>query len=297
MKRIFKQAVCAALIIPMLQAAALSSAESCTAWAAAGDRVSNGGILLAKNRDWEPERNELKLVTPEKGFRYMGLLALQPDGSRWVVAGINEKELVVISTTASSIPRKERLTGARGLDEKVLANCDSVDSVIRHRDMLSESHPVFLMLADKSGIACVEIAPEGRIAVKTTNSGTLCHTNHYIDSHLLWANRKIGSSSSSRLDRIEQLLAEHSSPLTLEDFVRFSEDRNDGPDESIWRTGSRPGKTRTLASWIVSIPEKGVPSLYLKLANPGETEKMYRLQIDETLWTKGWSETGAAFHQ
>jgi isopenicillin-N N-acyltransferase like protein len=286
-RRIWMQTVLAALVFPMLQMAALSSAHSCTAWAVAGDRVRDGGTLLAKNRDWKPEEDELKLVTPEKGFRYMALLALRSGRTRWVVAGINEKELAVISTTVSSIPKQERLIGKGGINEKILANFDSVDAVIHQKGKLSENHPTFLMLADRHKIAYIEIAPGGDVAAKVSENGTLCHTNHYIDSGFLWANKKVGTSSSKRLHRIEQLLTEHSSPLTLDDFAGFSDDRHDGPDDSIWRTGSSPGRTRTLATWIVSIPESGFPSLYVKLANPGEAEKTFRLKLDETFWNKG----------
>ena len=284
------QVLLIALVVSMFHVAAPTSAHSCTAWAAAGDRVRGGGALLAKNRDWKPEEDELKLVTPENGFRYLALLAVRSGMTRWVVAGINEKELAVISTTVSSIPREERLMGAGAINEKILANFASVDSVIQQRGMLSECRPTFLMLADRRKIACIEIAPGGRVAVRVSDNGTLCHTNHYIDSGLLWANKKIGMSSSTRLDRIEHLLTEHPSPLTLDDFAAFSEDRHDGADNSIWRTGSSPEKTRTLASWILSIPENGFPDLYVKLANPGEAEKKCRLTLDEAFWEKGWSD-------
>ncbi len=279
-------------VVLTVQFAAVSSARPCTAWAVAGYRASHGGTLLAKNRDWKPERDELKLVVPARGFRYLALFALHSNGRRFVAAGINERGLAVISTSASSVPRKERAVGAGGLNEKLLASFDSVESVMQQKGMLSGGHPIFLMLADNSEIAQIEIAPHGAVASKTVNRGALCHTNHYLDPKLLWANHKIGKSSAKRLERIEQLLTGHHCPLTLNDFISFSGDRHDGPDDSIWRTGSSPGKERTLATWIVSIPVKGVPSLYVKLANPGETEKSYRLELDESLWTHGWGDGG-----
>jgi hypothetical protein len=73
-------------------------------------------------------------------------------------------------------------------------------------------------------------------------------------------------------------------PLTMEDFIKFSGDKNDGPDNSIWRTGSTPQKTRTLATWIVEIPKNDVPTLYVKCANPGEEEKTYEVKLEDKLW-------------
>lgn len=91
--------------------------------------------------------------------------------------------------------------------------------------------------------------------------------------------RKPGASSTKRSARIEELLKNPGSPYTVDDFIRFSEDKTAGADNSIWRTGSAPHKTRTLATWVVSIPASGSPRLYLKTANPGEAERLCRLTV------------------
>jgi hypothetical protein len=89
-----------------------------------------------------------------------------------------------------------------------------------------------------------------------------------------------------RLERIQRLLAMRPRPLTLADFISFSGDRHDGPDYGIWRSGSTPKKIRTLASWIVRLPANGPPTLYVKLANPGEPPATRRLQLDTSFWEK-----------
>ena len=49
-------------------------ANACTLWAAAGDRVVGGGTMIHKNRDWLPDhQQELRLVTPKSGYRYLSL--------------------------------------------------------------------------------------------------------------------------------------------------------------------------------------------------------------------------------
>ncbi|MCE5244047.1 MAG: carcinine hydrolase/isopenicillin-N N-acyltransferase family protein [Syntrophobacteraceae bacterium] len=273
------------LILLLLLEAFPVGASACTCWSAAGERALGGGTILAKNRDWEPQRDELKVVAPPGGLRYVALVAIPDGGKRRVVAGVNEKGLAVVSLSASSVPKKDRTIGAGGLNEKLLAGFDSVDAALGRKELLSAHRPAFLMLADGKRIAEVEIAPRGDVAVRVTDNGTLCHTNHYLDPKLVWANSKIGKSSARRLDRIRELVGGHPSPFGMEDFIAFSDDRHDGPDESIWRTGSTPEKTRTLAGWIVAVPRNGVPSLYVKLANPGEKERTYKVKLDQTVWS------------
>jgi hypothetical protein len=59
----------------------------------------------------------------------------------------------------------------------------------------------------------------------------------------------IGKSSAVRFDRIQELLGEKKGNFTPADFTAMSRDSVAGPDNSIWRTGSTPTTTRTLATW------------------------------------------------
>ncbi|HPZ09218.1 MAG TPA: carcinine hydrolase/isopenicillin-N N-acyltransferase family protein, partial [Candidatus Eremiobacteraeota bacterium] len=94
-------------------------------------------------------------------------------------------------------------------------------------------------------------------------------------------------SSKIRYNRIKYLLENHANPLKIEDFIDMSQDTHDGPDNSIWRTGSTPKKTRTLGTWIVAIPKNDFPELYIKFANPEEDERIYRFTLDEAFWESG----------
>lgn len=263
------------ILVVLFVSVAAIPAEACTLWAAAGSSVAGGGTLIVKNRDWAPDhRQELRLVSPEKGYRFYGLFAV---GSRapGVKAGINERGLVVVSASASSIPTQERLEmeHTKGLMTKLLSECDSVDTVLAKQSYFLG--PEYLLVADQHKIAVIEIGPDGKTAIETKENGVLTHTNHYLDSNLTFANKRIGVSSRDRLARIQELTAAGS--FTMDDFVRMSEDRDSGPDNSIWRTGSAPGKERTLATWIVALLPGKAPELYVRLANPGETEQVYRL--------------------
>lgn len=253
-----------------------SPALGCTLWAAAGEAVAGGGSIIAKNRDWRPDhRQELRLITPRQGLRFYGLYAVGGDAPG-LKAGVNERGLVAVSASAGSLSPGERAVaeGVGGSMARLLAGCAGVDEALARLELFRK--PQFVMLADARKIAWVETAADGRTAVRVRDNGVLYHTNHYLADSLQGANSRIGTSSRLRLERVEALMA-GSGRVTMEDFVRISADRAGGPDNSLWRTGGRPAAARTLATWIVALPPRGGAAVYVKLANPGEPERVLRL--------------------
>jgi hypothetical protein len=258
------------------------SSEACTLWGAAGQSVEGGGTLIVKNRDWTPDhRQELTVLRGAGGYKFLALKALG-GANPGVKAGVNEKALVIVSATANQVTSAERkkFQQKKELMSHFLATCASVQEVLNKVEWMQR--PVFYMVADGQELAVIEIAPGGRRSVVRRNSGTLAHTNHYcnIEAQNLI---KPGRSSTQRYARIEELLRSRNTPFAMEDFIRFSQDRNDGPDNSIWRIGSDPHKTRTLATWLVSIPASGSPRLYLKTADPEEPARVCRLSVEDAL--------------
>jgi len=258
------------------------SSEACTLWGATGRWVEGGGTLIVKNRDWVPDHHqELAVLKPVEGFKSLALRAVG-GAEPGVKAGVNEKGLVIVSASANQVPRAERkkFQQKKGLLRHFLATCAGVEDVLKNLDLMRR--PVFYMIGDRKELALIEIAPDGRRSVTRRDSGTLVHTNHFsaVDAPNL---RKPGASSTQRLARIEELLKSREKPFVAEDFIRFSEDRSAGPDNSIWRTGSHSIKNRTLATWLVFIPASGRPQLYLKTADPGEPERICGLSVEEGL--------------
>ncbi len=264
----------------------VSALDACTLSAAAGERVAHGGCLIAKNRDWIPEKSEVRLVSSSEGRRFLGLFPIRDGKRRGCVAGINERGLVVVTASAGSIPRGERIKGGSGLISKLLTDFSTVEEVLASGSLFSRTHPSMYLVADRHRTAWIEVAPEGKFSVRSTGSGMLAHTNHYLDETLIDANRKIGRSSRKRLERIRELLERRMAPLTLEDFIAFSQDRHDGPDDSLWRTGGKLERERTLASWIVSLPPAAPPEIYVRLANPSEPERTMQITLDGPFWKK-----------
>lgn len=260
------------LVTLVLLAACLAGtgpAQSCTLWAAAGDNVTGGGTLIAKNRDWRPNHQQaLKLIEPEDGYRHFALLRDEGE-PRNVKAGVNEMGLVVVSAS-SPFTRKERREMPRtaALNRKLLVNCASVEEALkRHYWFLG---PRFLMLSDRREIALVEIGPKAEVTIRQKRHGVLYHTNHYITGSLESFNAdRPYESSLARFKRIGRFM--RSKPaFSLQDFLLISSSKDGGPDNSIWRDGGSPRSRRTLASWIVHLLPRGDFRLRVTLANPGK---------------------------
>lgn len=261
--------------------------EACTLFAANGSVVDDGGTLIVKNRDWEPNQHQvIKFVPAKDGYSYFGLYAEgTPAGMK---AGINEKGLVVISATAGSIPYKERknMPDKPGSMTKLLKECASVEEALTRTDLFLG--PKILMLADKKSVATIEIGPEGKFSIEQKENDYICHTNHYVAEDMLNFNKKIGQSSEKRYERICQLLDDASMPFSLDVFLNFSNDRNDGPDNSIFRLGSNPANTRTMAVWAVKIPLDSSPEVYVRILNPNEDEKIIKIVAGDFFSTQAF---------
>ena len=261
---------------------------ACSLWAATGDRSKDGGSLIGQTWDVpQGTRGEMRLVIPEKGFRYLGIFPLTARTGDNVVAGINERGLAIVTTTAYTMAPKKKLIGGANLTETILTSFVSVDAVLENRNLLSRSRPVFLVVADHSKIALVQIGSGGHLAVDVTGNGVFSHTNHYTHQNLLEENERYDGGSLLRLNRLQHLLVNHPDPFTIDDFLSIAGDRNNGPDNSIWRSGGSPKHERTLASWVAFLPRNSPPEIYFKLLNPGSNELNYEIKLDKPFWTEG----------
>ena len=261
-------------------------AQACTLWAANGSFVDGGGSMIVKNRDWTPDQYQyIKTVYSNDGYSYLGLYVQgSPAGLK---AGINEQGLVVVSATAGSIPASERKTmpNKSGSLTKLLRECASVDEALSKTELFVG--PKILMLADKNKIATLEIGPDGLFSAHSEENSVIYHTNHYVFEDMLSFNYKIGASSRKRYERIGELLGSQNKPYGFDTFVSLSNDQNDGPDNSIFRIGSTPEKTRTMAVWAVLIPFEGSPELYVRIINPGEEEKVISIKTEDIFAADG----------
>ena len=276
------------LVTGLLLSLTLHPAQACTLFAALGSSVQGGGAIIAKNRDRSPLASGLKVFVPQTGYRHLGLVSLDSPNAP-AVAGINEKGLVVVDASPSSLAPKEEDYSAIPLTQGLLTRCASVDEVLAQKELLRASYPVFEMVADRHKVAVIEIAPGGQVSIQASDQGTLYHTNHYLSSQLFWANQMAHHSSRVRFHRISRLMDRQRGPFTFADFLVFSQDRNAGLDNSINRLGSLPSKTRTLATFVVQLSDDA-PHVFIRMSNPGEPDKIVNFRLEPALWAGGLRE-------
>jgi isopenicillin-N N-acyltransferase-like protein len=260
--------------------------EACTLWGAAGD-PSSGGTIVAKNRDWKPDHQQvLRWIRPEAGFAYFGIFTVyEGKSTEGLVAGINEKGLTVF-TAATNIPRDKwgKNPGKLSFACEFLSRYPSCDDILANQDEIFPAlRPTFIMIADRHKILMVEVGIGGAYALKVVKNDVVAHANHYLEHPLANMNPPISDSSRCRFERINELLNGTPKPYGTASFVTISKDQHRGPDNSLWRTGKT---ARTLASWIVETPAQGPPSVRVVLINPGREEATYRFVLDATFWQK-----------
>ena len=253
-------------------------AKACTLFAAQGSAVEGGGAIIVKNRDEHPMYQEMRYHQGHV-YRYYGIYGGNEDHMS-LTGGVNEAGFAVFSAVAEPIPKDVRLAyGKRGTLAALLGNCSSVKEALEMKDYFKS--PGFFLMADAHEIAYVEIGEDGIWDVKTEENGTLAHTNHFLLPDLTQFNHKIGRSSSTRLHRIDELLSEPHAPYTLDDMIAFSEDEHDGPNDSIWRTGSRKDGVQTLATIGVWLHDDANPDIYVKIRySPDDQGKEDIYQLD-----------------
>ena len=268
----------------MLLTENISVANACTLWAAAGPEA-NGGTLLAKNRDWKPDhRQTLKRVRSQNGLAFFGLYT-QDNDDPGIKAGINEKGLSIV-VAASNIPKKLRHTqpGKHGVISMILEKYASVDALLADAEkVFSVARANYYLISNHHQMLMAEIGLNGKFQLTRVENGLLTHTNHYLDPTLATIyNTKTRDSSTLRLQRINQLLADAARPYSITQFIDMSRDTKNGPDNSLWRSG----KTKTMASWIVETPIDGAPHLHVVIANPNEKETTYNEVLDASFWDR-----------
>jgi len=252
----------AALALLALLLLVRAEAPACTLWSLSGQEVAGGGAILVKNRDFTPDHpNHFALVTPRQGYRLAAMVSVNPEGRSQVVGGVNEKGLAIVTATVGTLPRDERRAriSERGLESAaraILARYASVDEVLADREGQARLAPVFALLADARRTAVLESSGTACVVEPLPADRSGAHTNHPLlpgapgDIRL----RPDARGSVARLGRIRELLAQAPKPLGLDAAAAYARDAVAGPDESIFRTGSAPGKPRTLGMLAVWLP-------------------------------------------
>lgn len=251
--------------------------QACTAWEVAGSSVKDGGTIIAKNRDYAyGERNELKVVTENGGYKYLALYA--NTGNK---GGVNEKGLVALSLSAPSHLENHmdssKYVGSRNHkfnNNWILAHYKTVDETINAlRQGQWVTHPEFIALADKNKVAYIELGPDGVYAVKSTNSGILEHTNHYLEADMANLNPEKLGYELKRWEKAEEQLNSQKQ-FTMNDIQSFTK------DPIVWY---KHPKVMTYASMVVNNKPDNETLIWVKIANPGEDAYEVQVTLEEAL--------------
>jgi len=273
-------AVACWVILVMVVVLLIPKVPACTLWSAAGESVFGGGTFIVKNRDWVADHQQQLEISSlhVAGYRYLGLIATGNEPG--LKAGVNSKGLVFVNASPPShLERDKGLRRVSGIGRKILAGCRTVKQALSHGEWFIG--PQFIMLADGNEVAVIELGLDGKFQVQSTTSGVVFHTNHYIEREFATLNQdKPGVSSVKRYEKVQQFLRSKEK-FELSDFIQVSASTEDGPDNSLWRTGSKPTSARTLATWIVYQPPSNEGVLYLKMANPGKEIKAYQFKLQD----------------
>lgn len=258
MKKLYFLIICAVLLT-------CGACDACTLFAATGSAyVKNGGTLISKTRDWTPQYNGAKLYTLHGENTFYAIIAGDTKDSMSPRGGINDKGLAIVVASASSVPKDvlRKIPRKGNITQDILSACNSVEEAVKN---INGYRGQFVLLADREEIALVEISPEGIPDVKRIKSGYLYHTNHYVCDDFVKYNAKLGESSRTRFDRIGSLLTESAKPFSIDDFTSFTDDRHDGPVNSIWRVGDARHSIKTQAAFTVHISPDGDAEIFLKI--------------------------------
>lgn len=261
-----------------------SSCFASTIWGVTGDKIKGGGTIVAKNFDYRPSC-DVKLIfkKPADGYKYLAAVVYEEGAEPIMLAGINEKGVSVMSASAP-VKKTVDIKSISLLNEMLLSSYYQVNSLLEDRDILSKYGPGFYMVSDKSNIIMIEIAPEGRYKIDATMNGFLYHANHYLSDDFSGFNLSVSTGSWTRAERIKALVSGHQGFFTQDDFISFSQDRHDGPNRSIWRTGKPASAERTIATWVLNMPGGGWPELYMRKLNSKGKPVTVKITLNWSFW-------------
>ncbi len=272
----------------LLFSLSLQNSHACTLWAAIGSVNQSDQLLFIKNRDAPPEEiQRLQLVQPPTGYRYLALMYKNTPADNayhFISAGINQ---VGLNVADNDIHTPVAYGAAVGSDimQTILRHYRSVADVIKDKETLfSHGAGQNLMIADNNQIILVEIAPNGHYAIRLAQQpGYLYHTNHYVNDALISYNDPVSTSTFMRYNRINDLLATHTA-YTAGLFENFSTDQSVLTADGAIDTNDNILRQWTVATWLVTVPKDGPPTLNLKEFNPNQPKQTLKLILNQAFW-------------
>ncbi len=245
-------------------------------------------LLIGKNYDDIPLQGQaLRMVKPEGKISYL-VWEGQAEKSQAGVepsinGGINQKGLVVFYSAAPLGTNNNH----SAIVARLLENCDSVACVQeKATDLFQEAGTAFLILGDAHKIAQVEIAPDGKYTITAKEKGSLYHTNHYLTEDYEKYNQGVSESSLKRYARIQSIMEDKKARFSADALRKISFDHSDGPNNSLYRTGTLCNPLRTIGHLTFEVKKNQPPRLYGWLRDMLADNRKLDIKLNDAFWQK-----------
>jgi isopenicillin-N N-acyltransferase-like protein len=228
----------------------------CTAIAVPRSASTTGETLLAQNWDWvEAQREALILlrVREARGAAYVTLT----EAGMLAKIGFNAHGLGMCLNILRSVFDGREAGIPVHIALRAFLECRDVADAILLAQTLVFAGSSNVLMADRSGdCASLELSPRG-VRVVRSESGPLCHTNHFLHAEAAAWDAKLAANFSSepRLARARTIAAAKTKQ-GIEDLKRLLSDETEGP-VSICRKPDRSlpaeAQTHTVASIVMEL--------------------------------------------
>jgi len=228
----------------------------CTAIAVPRDASVMGETLLAQNWDWvEAQRDALILLRAheERGAAYVTLT----EAGMLAKIGFNAHGLGMCLNILRSVFDGREAGMPVHIALRAFLDCRDVADAILLARTLKFAGSSNVLMADRGGdCASLELSPRG-VRVVRSESGPLCHTNHFLHAEATAWDAKLAAnfSSAPRLARARAIAAARPK-LGVEDLKRLLSDETEGsvsicrkPDQSL----PAEAQTHTVDSIIMEL--------------------------------------------
>jgi len=230
--------------------------QECTTFAALPEATATGGPLIGQNADLAPFYREVAAVlriVPDDG---LPVLMLTPAGQVSYI-GINAAGLGVFANFLSC--DGWRLGLPRYFYSRLMLRYDNVPDAVAALTAVRRASPRNLIAIDTRGNAADIETTVSSHAILQPDRGLLAHSNHYVASTLLDAERASESyvrNSRIRLERMRELLHANHGALTAERMQTIMRDHGCDPDPLCRHPSTTEEGSMTFAS-VIAEPGRG----------------------------------------
>ena len=190
-----------------------ADAQGCTTWAAAGRMTPPEAPILAKNRDYWPDHQQLQCLAfarPKSGYAYLYLTSAGSPGV--FSSGMNEAGLVAADTHVVSLDVGPGLPRYAVMME-ALEKYSSVEAALEYLINVTHSGNGNILLLDASGDMAVIETSYMVMGIDRPEDGFLVSANHYVTPPMKqrWLPRgpeDVHGNSLARYDRAVRALRE-----------------------------------------------------------------------------------------